>query len=74
LNHGHAAEATPYFEAAVRLRPDSADAHFNLGLALSQNSDRAADAIAQYEAALRLRPDYRAAEQNLTRLLMKLPR
>ena len=66
--------AIPYFEAAVRLKPGSADAHFNLGLALSQIPGRATDAVPQYEAALRLRPDYRAAQQNLVQLLMKLGR
>jgi len=31
--HKAVADAVRYFEAAVRLKPDSADAHFNLGLA-----------------------------------------
>ena len=34
-----------------------AEAHFNLGNALSQMPGHLPDAIAQYEAALRIRPD-----------------
>jgi tetratricopeptide (TPR) repeat protein len=72
VNSGRAAEAIPYFEAALRLKPDSADAHYNLALALSQTPGRVRDAIPQYEAVLRLRPDYRVAQQGLELVRKKL--
>ena len=50
-------EATRHFEAALRLDPNYADAHVNLGVALSQLPGRIPDAIAQLEAAERIQPD-----------------
>ena len=45
------------FEAALRLAPDYAEAHKNLGIALADVPGRLADAMAHLEAALRMRPD-----------------
>ena len=53
------------YEAALRLRPDSADAHNNLGYALERIPGRLDDAIAEYERALRLKPDDAGAQINL---------
>jgi tetratricopeptide (TPR) repeat protein len=58
-------EAIAEFEAAVRLRPDYADAHNNLGNALAETPGRLADAIAEYKAALRIEPDHPKAHINL---------
>lgn len=50
-------EAITHFRAALRTNPDYADAHYNLGVALSQMPGRLPEAITQIEAALRLKPD-----------------
>src|SRR5207248_10609606 len=51
------------FREAVRLRPDFADAHNNMGLVLAQgNEDQAA--IAEFREALRIRPDFADAQAN----------
>jgi len=41
----------------LRLAPAYADAHYNLGLALSNIPARTPEAISELETALRLRPD-----------------
>jgi tetratricopeptide (TPR) repeat protein len=61
------------YEAALRIRPDYAEAHNNLANLLSQIPGRVPDAIAQYEAALRLRPDYAEAHYDLGVVLSRLP-
>jgi Tfp pilus assembly protein PilF len=61
---GRSAEAASHFEAALRLRPDSARAHNGLGVCLLQ-SGHEAEAIAQFEAALRTPPPLAAAHFNL---------
>ncbi|MGP8246139.1 MAG: tetratricopeptide repeat protein [Bryobacteraceae bacterium] len=45
-------------EAALRIRPDYAEAHYNLGKALARMPGRLPQAITEYRAALRDRPDY----------------
>jgi len=62
---GRLNEAVAQYEEALRIRPDSAEAHANLGDALSTMPDRLDDAVAQYEASLRLRPDSAEAHNNL---------
>jgi tetratricopeptide (TPR) repeat protein len=41
----------------LRIDPNSADAHVNLGIALSEIPGRKPEAIRHLEAALRLKPD-----------------
>lgn len=65
---GDAAAAVPHYEAALRLRPESADTHFNLGHALRQLG-RGDEAIAQYREALRLDPHLAEAQVALGRVL-----
>ena len=48
----------------VRLKPDAARAHNNLGIALSDQG-KLDEAIAEYREALRLKPDYAEAHNNL---------
>jgi tetratricopeptide (TPR) repeat protein len=55
------------WEQALRVKPDLADAHYNLGVALAR-AGRAPEAIEHYEQALRLRPDLTAARNALARL------
>jgi len=57
LKTGHEAEAIPHLEAALRFEPDFADAHYNLGVALSGIPGRMPEAIRHLEAALRIKPD-----------------
>ena len=66
-------EAVRHFEAALRLSPGSATAHFNYGTALGA-ARRFEDAVAQYERALALRPGYAVAHNNLGTALLQLGR
>jgi protein O-mannosyl-transferase len=64
-NAGKLAPAAAEFEAALRLRPDLAEAHNNLGVVLSQLPGRHLDAVSHFREAVRLRPDYSDARYNL---------
>jgi tetratricopeptide (TPR) repeat protein len=55
-NGGHWAEAMETFKQAIRLNPDDADAHFQLGYA-NQQLKQYAEAIPEYKEAIRLNPD-----------------
>ena len=66
-------EALTEFQAAVRLKPDSADYHDNLGLALAATPDHMPEAIAEYRTALRIDPHFRPAHSNLGLALMSMP-
>jgi hypothetical protein len=56
LRTGHAVEALPYAERAVRIAPDSPDTLAVLGYA-QYSSDRNKDAIRSWKRSLQLRPD-----------------
>jgi tetratricopeptide (TPR) repeat protein len=62
---GHLNDAIVEYEAALRLKPDLAEAHYTLGVAWAHRPERLHDAIMQYEEALRLKPDYAEAHNNL---------
>ena len=64
-NSGKIQQAIAAFEDALRIRPDLAEAHNNLGVVLSQIPGRQADAVAHFREAVRLRPDYDDARYNL---------
>jgi tetratricopeptide (TPR) repeat protein len=49
----------------VRLKPDDASAHYNLGNSLKAQS-KWDEAIAQFREAIRIKPDYPLAHHNLT--------
>ena len=51
--------------SAVDVCPESAKAHYNLGIALAQLPGRLPDAIVEYQSALRIDPDYAEAHDNL---------
>jgi len=50
---------------ALRLNPDFAEAHNNLGVALTQTPGRLTEANAQFGKAVRLKPDFAPAWLNL---------
>jgi tetratricopeptide (TPR) repeat protein len=51
----------------VRLRADYAEAHYNLGVALS-GVGKYGEALAEFETALRLAPGDESARRNVTAL------
>ena len=57
-------EAISQYEEAIRLKPDNANAHNNLGNALRRKG-RTGEAIRHFQEALRLKPDYADARKNL---------
>ena len=59
--------------SALRIDPDLAEAHYNLGVALSDIPGRLPAAIAEYEAAIRFRPGYAEAHNNLGFILREIP-
>jgi len=67
LTLGQPSDALRHFEAVARLQPQSAPAHYNIGVAL-EASGRAAEAGPHYEAALRLDSSYSLAHNNLGNL------
>jgi tetratricopeptide (TPR) repeat protein len=52
------------YAQAIRLRPDSHEAHFNLGIVFA-SLQRLPEAIAEFRTAIRLKPDYAKAHTNL---------
>jgi tetratricopeptide (TPR) repeat protein len=66
-------ESVAYFHEALRLRPDYADAHCNLGSVLTFQG-RYAEAVASYEQALRLQPEEPVVLNNLSNALRHLGR
>ena len=68
---GRAADAAPILDRAVaaareaiRLQPDDAAAHYNLGVALD-GQGKLDEAVAEYREAIRLQPDFAEAHFNL---------
>ena len=61
---GRADQAAIQFTEVLKIIPDSADAHNNLGLAL-QNLGRIEEGMAHCQEALRLKPDFAEAHSNL---------
>ena len=63
-DQGKLEEAIAEFRTAIRLKPDFAEAHYNLGIALA-GQGKLEEAIAEYRAAIRLKPDDAEAHNNL---------
>jgi tetratricopeptide (TPR) repeat protein len=57
-----------HFEIALRIRPDFAALHFNLGNALLGFPERRPEAIEHFQTALRLEPGLQPARQMLEKL------
>ncbi len=68
---GRQAEAVPHYEAALRARPDYAEAHHNLGSALFELG-RLREAAEHYEATLRVAPEFPNARANLERVRARM--
>ena len=63
-DQGKLEEAIAAYRTAIRLKPDYAEAHYNLGIAL-HDQGKLEEAIAEYRTAIRLKPDYANAHYNL---------
>ena len=69
---GRVPDAISEYQRAVRIYPNYAEAHNNLGAVLLQ-SGRTTEAVAEYRAAVRLDPDYPDAHSNLGGALSRIP-
>lgn len=72
LRNGQPGAEAEYREA-IRLAPDFAEAHLNLGNLLAARPDEWAEACREYEAAIRSNPQDANAHYNLASLLMEIP-
>ena len=63
-DQGKLDEAIVHYSEALRIKPDSAKAHNNLGVALADQG-KLDEAIAHFSEALRIKPDYIKARDNL---------
>ena len=72
---GNLAEAAGLFAEALRLKPDYAEGHHNLGVAFDRMG-RTAEAVTEFQAAMQLNPKLADAEahSNLGTLLQKIGR
>jgi Flp pilus assembly protein TadD len=64
-------EAIGHFSEALKVQPDYAEAHNNLGVVLA-GQGRVEEAVSHFAAALKIKPEYTAAENNLNRSLQVL--
>ena len=67
IEQGKLAEAIDCYERAVQLNPEFYEAHYNLGVALTQAED--SEAIAAFNRALAINPDHAASHFGVARLL-----
>ena len=70
VQKGRVDEAIVHYQNALKLKPDFAEAHFSLGVALA-DSGRVDEAIAHYQMALKIKPDFDEARRNLDALRSK---
>jgi len=64
-------EAMWHFKEAIRLKPDLAEAYFDVGSVL-QKTGHLEEAIVKYNEAMRLAPDLAEAHNNLGNILQKM--
>ena len=70
---GRGPEAIEQWQTTLRLAPNFAEAHSNLGTALN-NLGRPEEAVTHYQQAIKLRPQLYSAQENLAATLAKLGR
>jgi protein O-mannosyl-transferase len=70
---GQLAAAESEYRAAIAIKPDLPDAHYNLGHLWLAEPGRSGDAAVQFQEALRLRPYYPEAHDNLGNALVQSP-
>lgn len=70
---GQTDAAIASYRETLRLRPEYAEAHANLGMSLLTQSDQKMVAIAELETAVRLKPELWQAEINLANILTTIP-
>jgi tetratricopeptide (TPR) repeat protein len=68
---GRFPEAVDQLHEALRLNPNGAEVHYNLGLALLA-SGKPQESIPEFETALRLNPELKGAADNLRRAQAQL--
>jgi Flp pilus assembly protein TadD len=68
---GKLPEAREQLGMALRLNPNSPEAHNNLGLVLLMQGD-ADKSIPEFSTALRLKPEFKLAQENLNRAQAQL--
>jgi tetratricopeptide (TPR) repeat protein len=73
LRVGRFEEAIEHYTQALRIEPDYAEAHVNLGIAL-ERVGRVQAAMEHYDQALLLRPDLVAVQKRLALLRAGQPR
>jgi tetratricopeptide (TPR) repeat protein len=69
----HMPEAVDNLQEAIRLKPDHAQAHFNLGQCFLRDRGDRSRAAEQFRAALQCNPDYDSARQALRDLEARRP-
>jgi tetratricopeptide (TPR) repeat protein len=67
LQEGKVSDAIAHYEEALRIKPDLAGVHYNLGNALAQ-AGRIPEAIEHFRQALLIKPDFTPAQDALARL------
>ena len=68
LQAGRPSEAAAHFRDSLRLNPDSAPTHYNLGIALSMQR-QLDEALVEFREAVRLDPQHAEAHNNLGAML-----
>ena len=68
-SQGKLAEAVDRYHTSLRIKPDYAEAHYNLGVRPYSGGDRSVAAIMRFHQALASNPDYREAIDMLEEVL-----